>query len=95
MSDGKFKNRGQARCSRISRRRGDALFLLTGFMSGAGKAIEKSRSVEWIHLKREPFAFAGAGDSWLDRDTGSELDTFTIITNEASTLARRIHNRCL
>jgi putative SOS response-associated peptidase YedK len=48
----------------------------------------------WIHLKkREPFAFAGLWDSWLDRDTGSELYTFTIITTEANALLRPIHNR--
>jgi putative SOS response-associated peptidase YedK len=67
-----------------------------GFYEWRRGGNRKSRSVEWIHLKkREPFAFAGLWDSWLDRYTGSELDTFTIITNEANTLVRRIHNRCL
>jgi putative SOS response-associated peptidase YedK len=48
----------------------------------------------WIHLKsREPFAFAGLWDSWLDRDTRSELCTFTIITTQANTLVRPIHDR--
>jgi putative SOS response-associated peptidase YedK len=48
----------------------------------------------WIQLKsREPFAFAGLWDSWLDRDTGSELYTFTIITTQPNALVRRIHNR--
>ncbi len=32
----------------------------------------------WIHLKkREPFAFAGLWDCWLDRDAGNRLYTFT------------------
>ena len=48
----------------------------------------------WIHLKkREPFAFAGLWESWLDRDLGSELYTFTIITTHANALLRPIHNR--
>jgi putative SOS response-associated peptidase YedK len=48
----------------------------------------------WIHLKnKEPFAFAGLWDSWPDRDSGVALNTFTIITTDANTLVRRIHNR--
>jgi putative SOS response-associated peptidase YedK len=48
----------------------------------------------WIRLKsREPFAFPGLWDSWLDRDTGSQLYTFTIITTRANALLRRIHDR--
>ena len=48
----------------------------------------------WIHLKkREPFAFARLWESWLDRDLGSELYTFTIITTHANALLRPIHNR--
>jgi putative SOS response-associated peptidase YedK len=48
----------------------------------------------WIHLKnREPFAFAGLWDCWLERDLGSELYTFTIITTRANALLQPIHNR--
>jgi putative SOS response-associated peptidase YedK len=48
----------------------------------------------WIHLKnKEPFAFAGLWDSWLDRDSGDVLNTFTIITTDANALVRHIHNR--
>jgi putative SOS response-associated peptidase YedK len=48
----------------------------------------------WIHLKnREPFAFAWLWDCWLERDLGSELYTFTIITTRANALLRPIHNR--
>jgi putative SOS response-associated peptidase YedK len=48
----------------------------------------------WIYLKsRKPFAFPGLWDSWLDRDTDSQLYTFTIITTRANTLVRRIHDR--
>ncbi len=48
----------------------------------------------WIHLKsREPFTFAGLWDCWLDRDSGSQLHTFTIITTRANALLRSIHDR--
>jgi putative SOS response-associated peptidase YedK len=48
----------------------------------------------WIRLKGgKPFAFPGLWDSWLDRDTGSELYSFTIITTRANGLVRRIHDR--
>jgi putative SOS response-associated peptidase YedK len=48
----------------------------------------------WFYLKdRKPFAFPGLWDSWLDRDTGTQLYTFTIITTRANALVRRIHDR--
>jgi putative SOS response-associated peptidase YedK len=48
----------------------------------------------WFYLKsRKPFAFPGLWDCWLDRDTGSQLYTFTIITTRANGLVRRIHDR--
>jgi putative SOS response-associated peptidase YedK len=48
----------------------------------------------WFYLKsRNPFAFPGLWDCWLDRNTGSQLYTFTIITTRANGLVRRIHDR--
>ena len=48
----------------------------------------------WIHLKnKEPFAFAGLWDSWLDRYSGEVLNTFTIITTDPNSMLRSIHNR--
>jgi putative SOS response-associated peptidase YedK len=48
----------------------------------------------WIYLKgRKPFAFPGLWDCWVDRDSGSELYSFTIITTRANGLVRRIHDR--
>jgi putative SOS response-associated peptidase YedK len=49
----------------------------------------------WIYLKsRKPFAFPELWDCWLDRDTGSELYSFTIITTRANALVRRLHDVC-
>ena len=48
----------------------------------------------WIQFKtREPFAFPGLWDCWIDRDTGKPLYTFTIITTHANALLRPIHDR--
>ena len=48
----------------------------------------------WIQFKtREPFAFPGLWDCWIDRETGKPLYTFTIITTHANALLRQIHNR--
>jgi putative SOS response-associated peptidase YedK len=48
----------------------------------------------WIYLKgQKPFAFPGLWDCWVDRDSGSKLYTFTIITTRANGLVRRIHDR--
>ncbi len=47
-----------------------------------------------IHLKnKEPFAFAGLWDSWRSVELGDVVHTFTIITTEANSLLRPIHNR--
>jgi putative SOS response-associated peptidase YedK len=56
---------------------------------------ERQRTVPvWIHLKnKEPFAFAGLWDAWQDFDSGTILNTFTIITTEPNDLLRPIHNR--
>ncbi|HLO26725.1 MAG TPA: SOS response-associated peptidase, partial [Geobacteraceae bacterium] len=48
----------------------------------------------WIQFKtREPFAFPGLWDCWIDRETGKPLYSFTIITSHANALVRRIHHR--
>jgi putative SOS response-associated peptidase YedK len=40
-----------------------------------------------------PFAFAGLWDVWLDKETGEELRTFTIITTTANELVSPVHER--
>jgi putative SOS response-associated peptidase YedK len=48
----------------------------------------------WIQFKtREPFAFPGLWDCWIDPETGKPLYSFTIITTHANALLRRIHDR--
>lgn len=47
----------------------------------------------YIYLKDEPiFSMAGIYDSWLDKETGEEHSTFSIITTETNSLTDYIHN---
>ena len=47
----------------------------------------------FIRLKNDiPFALAGLYDTWLNRDTGEMLNTFTIITTQANPMMEVIHN---
>ena len=41
---------------------------------------------------KEPFAFAGLWDTWVNPE-GEEVESFTIITTQANELLRRIHDR--
>ena len=48
----------------------------------------------WIQLKtRQPFAFPGLWDCWIDQENGKKLYSFTIITTRANALVSRIHDR--
>lgn len=47
----------------------------------------------YIYLKDESiFSMAGIYDRWLDKETGEEYDTFSIITTDANPLTDYIHN---
>lgn len=47
----------------------------------------------YIYLKDEPiFSMAGIYDRWLDKETGEERDTFSIITTSTNPLTDYIHN---
>lgn len=47
----------------------------------------------FIYLKDEPiFSMAGIYDRWLDKETGEERDTFSIITTGTNPLTDYIHN---
>jgi putative SOS response-associated peptidase YedK len=46
-----------------------------------------------IQLKsREPFAFAGVWDNWVNPDTKERVRSFSIITTRANSLLAKIHN---
>ena len=47
----------------------------------------------YIYLKDEPiFSMAGIYDRWLDKDTGEEHETFSIITTDTNSLTGYIDN---
>lgn len=48
----------------------------------------------YFYLKeKEVFGFAGLWESWIDKTTGEELETCTIITTEANKVLERVHER--
>lgn len=48
----------------------------------------------YFHLKdKEVFGFAGLYEQWLDRETGEQIETCTIITTEANQVLEPIHDR--
>lgn len=48
----------------------------------------------YFYLKdKEVFGFAGLWESWIDRQTGEELETCAIITTEANEEVKPVHDR--
>lgn len=48
----------------------------------------------YFYLKdKEVFGFAGLWESWIDKQTGEELETCTIITTEANDVLKPVHER--
>lgn len=67
------------------------LVLADGFFEWMDQRKEKIP--HYISLKdREAFAMAGIYDRWIDRETGEEINSFSILTCEANPLMARIHN---
>jgi putative SOS response-associated peptidase YedK len=48
----------------------------------------------YFYLKeKEVFGFAGLWETWIDKQTGEELETCTIITTEANEVLKPVHER--
>lgn len=63
----------------------------TGYFEWRHEGIRKIPY--YIYLKDEPiFSMAGIFDRWLDKESGEEYNTFSIITTEANPLTDYIHN---
>ena len=43
--------------------------------------------------EKQVFGFAGLYEEWLDKETGEQIETFTIITTEANKVLEPIHER--
>jgi putative SOS response-associated peptidase YedK len=79
-----FKNNIQNRC----------LILADGFMEWQWLDVKgKSKQQYLITLpNNDAFAFAGIWSEWLDPTTGEILNTYSILTTEATGLMAEIHN---
>jgi putative SOS response-associated peptidase YedK len=67
------------------------LVLVNGFYEWQARGKEKQPY--FINVKNaEAFALAGLYDSWINRNTGEIVNTFTIITTAANPLMEKIHN---
>ena len=58
------------------------------------KQAKGAKQPFYFHLKdKEVFGFAGLYEQWLDRETGEQIETCTIITTEANKVLEPIHER--
>ncbi len=48
----------------------------------------------YFHLKdKDVFGFAGLYEQWLDKESGEQIETCTIITTEANKVLESVHDR--
>lgn len=65
----------------------------TGFFEWRWVDGGKVKYPYFIHLKDQPiFSLAGVYASWLDKSTGQEVYTYTVLTTRANPLMEKIHN---
>ena len=70
-----------------------ALYLPTGFYEWK-QLDEKTKQPYAIAMKDGGlFSFAGLRDTWKDKASGEELQTYTILTTDPNELSKPIHNR--
>jgi len=66
----------------------------SGFYEWQKKNSSGAKQPYYFYLKeREVFGFAGLWESWIDKETGEELETCTIITTEANRVLEPVHDR--
>lgn len=64
---------------------------VTGFFEW--RDVGKKKYPYYIYLKNEElFCLGGIYDSWVDKDSGEIMNTFSIVTTEANGLMAKIHN---
>jgi putative SOS response-associated peptidase YedK len=58
------------------------------------KASKGAKQPFYFYLKeKDVFGFAGLFEEWLNRETGEQVETFTIITTEANKILKEVHER--
>jgi putative SOS response-associated peptidase YedK len=70
------------------------LVIADAFYEGTTKEKLNKPYLVYLKNKQAPFAFAGIWDVWHNRETGEEVNSFSIITTVANSLLQRIpHHR--
>jgi putative SOS response-associated peptidase YedK len=65
------------------------------FIEGTSQEGLSKPYLVYLKNKERPFSFAGIYDTWLDKESGEELHSFSIITTAANSLLQKIpHHRC-
>lgn len=58
------------------------------------KQAKGAKQPFYFYLKdKEVFGFAGLYEQWLDKESGEQIETFTIITTEANEVLKPVHDR--
>ncbi len=69
------------------------IILASGFYEWQ-KTAKGAKQPFYFHLKdKDVFGFAGLYEQWLDRESGEQIETCTIITTEANKVLEPIHDR--
>jgi putative SOS response-associated peptidase YedK len=65
----------------------------SGFYEWQKKGTDVKQPFYFYLRDKEVFGFAGLWESWIDKTTGEELETCTIITTEANDVLKPVHER--
>jgi putative SOS response-associated peptidase YedK len=65
----------------------------SGFYEWQKKSTAAKQPFYFYLKEKEVFGFAGLWEGWIDKTTGEELETCTIITTEANELLKPVHER--
>jgi putative SOS response-associated peptidase YedK len=65
----------------------------SGFYEWQKKGTGAKQPFYFYLKEKEVFGFAGLWESWVDKTTGEELETCTIITTEANDVLKPVHER--
>ncbi len=70
------------------------LVIADAFYEGTTTEKLNKSYVVYLKGKQSPFAFAGIWDTWVNKETGEEINSFSIITTVANSLMQKIpHHR--
>ncbi len=65
----------------------------SGFYEWQRKNTGGKQPFYFYLIDKEVFGFAGLWETWIDKTTGEELETCTIITTEANEVLKPVHER--